>query len=275
MTAQTAAPRTRADLEGVRLQPGGIIASEVLKLVTVRSTWWSIGVSVALAFGLALLLGASFTSSDAAVLGGSSLVLSGSTIHLQFVGLVIAVLGALSIGGEYSTGMIRSTYTAVPHRVPSLIARGLVVGVAAFAVGLVTTSGSFVIVSSMLAGKGAEASLADDGVVAALLGGALYLAVVGVFSVGLGALFRSTAAAIGVAVGILFVLPVVASIAGALLRAQWIADASRLLLSDLGMRISSLGGEGSLGTTAVFIALALWVVVVWVPALALTRLRDV
>ncbi|KQQ05427.1 MULTISPECIES: ABC transporter permease [unclassified Rathayibacter] len=275
LTPAAQAPARRADLERVRLRTGGIVASEALKLITVRSTWWSIGVSVVLALALALTLGASFTADTAMMLGGPALVASGATVHLQFVGLVIAVLGALTIGGEYSTGMIRSTYTAVPRRLPSLLARGAVVAVAAFLVGVVTCVGSFLIIAPMLAAKGAEASLIADGVLQSLLGGAFYLAVIGAFAVGVAALLRSTAAAIGISVGVLFVLPIVASIAGALLQAEWIDEASRFLLSNLGLTLTSLPGEGLIsGPEAVLASLA-WVAVVWIPALIVTRLRDV
>jgi ABC-2 type transport system permease protein len=274
MTAQApAAPRT--DLGAIRLRPGGVVLSEVLKLVTVRSTWWSFAASLAIALGLAFLLGASFSADGGMGMDPSALALSGSTLHLQFVGLVIAVLGAISIGGEYSTGMIRSTYTAVPRRLPSLLARGAVVSVAAFLLGVLTTFGSFAIISPMLAAKGLESSLADDGTIQGLLGGALYLAAIGAFSVGLAALLRSTAAAIGIAVGILFVLPIVASIAGSLLQAEWITDASPFLLSNLGARLTSVGAEGEPTIIAAVVALVLWVLAAWLPALTVTRLRDV
>ncbi|MWV57643.1 hypothetical protein [Rathayibacter sp. VKM Ac-2754] len=274
MTAQAPAVR-RPDLDGVRLRAGGVIASEVLKLATVRSTWWSFGICIVLALGLALLLGASFTPDTASVLGAPTLVVSGATAHLQFVGLVVAVLGALSIGGEYSTGMIRSTYTAVPKRLPSLLARGGVVAIASFLVGVVTTVGSFLIIAAMLAPEGVDVSLFDDGVLAGLLGGAFYLAVIGAFSVGLAALVRSTAAAIGLSVGALFVLPIVASLAGALLEARWIDDASPYLLSNLGLTLSSLPGQGLIEAPAAALASVAWVLAVWMPALLVTRLRDV
>lgn len=268
----------RPALDGVRLRTGGIVASEVLKLTTVRSTWWSIGVSVVLALALALVLGASFTTNDPQSVIGidpAGLLASGSTVHLQFVGLVIAVLGALSIGGEYSTGMIRSTYTAVPRRLPSLLARGAVVALASFAVGLVTCFGSYVIIAPMLEPKGIEASLVDDGILVSLIGGAFYLAVVGAFAVGLAAMLRSTAAAIGIAVGVLFVLPIITSITGSLLRAEWIDEASRYLLSNLGSTLASLPGEGALDAPVAIVTALGWVAAVWIPALLVTRLRDV
>lgn len=275
MTAQAPAPARRPEFEGVRLRSSGIIASEALKLTTVRSTWWSFGVSIVLALGLALLLGASFTPDTASVLGADTLLLSGATAHLQFVGLVVAVLGALSIGGEYSTGMIRSTYTAVPKRLSSLLARGGVVAVASFLVGVVTTVGSFLIIAAMLAPDGVEGSLLADGVLAGLLGGAFYLAVIGAFSVGLAALLRSTAAAIGISVGVLFVLPIIASIAGALLDAPWIEDASRFLLSNLGLTLTSLPADAGIDAPVAVLACVAWILAVWIPALLVTRLRDV
>jgi len=276
MTATAQRP-PRADAAPVRLRFDGVVLSELLKLVTVRSTWWSIGICVVLALALALALGAVIVPPPGS--SASGLVAGGSTLHLQFVGLVVAVLGALSLGGEYSTGMIRSTYTAVPRRVPSLAARGLVVGAACFLIGVVTCVGSFAVIAPQLAAKGASASLLEDGVLGSLLGGALSLAVIGVFSVGVAALLRSTAAAIGVSVGVLFVLPLLATIAGGLLHAQWIADVSPYLLSNLGLALSSVPSEGSgveqISTTSALLASAAWVLAAWVPALTATRVRDV
>jgi len=276
MTATAPSP-VRPAASPARLRLDGIVLSELLKLVTVRSTWWSIGVSVVLALGLALALGSAVeppTSGSA-----SGLVAGGSTLHLQFVGLIIAVLGALSLGGEYSTGMIRSTYTAVPRRVPSLVARGIVVGAASFLVGVITCVGSFALIAPPLAAKGAQVSLLEGGVLGGLLGGAFSLAVIGVFSVGIAALVRSTAAAIGLAVGVLFVLPLIATIASGLMDVQWIADVSPYLLSNLGLALASVPSEGSgveeISTTSALLASAAWVLAVWVPALTVTRVRDV
>ncbi|MCJ1686390.1 ABC transporter permease [Rathayibacter sp. VKM Ac-2927] len=272
------APRPVRDASsGVRVRLDGVVLSELLKLVTVRSTWWSIVVSVLLALALALALGAVVAPPKEGSV--SAFVAGGATLHLQFVGLVIAVLGALSLGGEYSTGMIRSTYTAVPRRVPSLLARGVVVAVASFVVGVLTCVGSFAVIGGMLAAKGTPTSLLDDGVLGSLLGGGLSLAVIGAFSVAVAALLRSTAAAIGLSVGVLFVLPLLASIAGGLLQAQWIIDVSPYLLSNLGLALSSVPSEGSgveqISTTSALLASAGWLLAVWVPALTATRVRDV
>ncbi|NRG40555.1 hypothetical protein GTU73_04145 [Rathayibacter sp. VKM Ac-2804] len=276
MTA-TAPGTARADTAPVRLRLDGVVLSELLKLVTVRSTWWSIVVSAALALALALALGA--VASPEPGVSASTLAAGGSTIQLQFVGLVIAVLGALSLGGEYSTGMIRSTYTAVPRRIPSLLARGVVVAVASFLVGVLTCVGSFAVIAPLLTAKGAQVSLLDDGVIGSLLGGAFSLAVIGAFAVGVAALLRSTAAAIGVSVGVLFVLPLLATIAGGLLQAPWIADVSPYLLSNLGLALSSVPSEGSgvesISTTSAVLACGVWLLAVWVPALLVTRVRDV
>ncbi|QHC74643.1 hypothetical protein [Rathayibacter sp. VKM Ac-2805] len=274
MSAQSTAPRTSA-LDGARLRAGGVVASEALKLATVRSTWWSLWVSVLLALGLAAILGGTLDGVES-VEGATQLAATAATVHLQLVGLVVAVLGALSIGGEYTTGMIRSTYTAVPRRLPSLLARTGTVALAAFVLGLITTGGSFALIAVQLAGKGA-APVVDGEVLGALVGGAFHLAVLGAFSVGLGALLRSSAAAIGTAVGVLFVLPIVVSLAGALLDAQWITDASRYLLSSLGTTLSRLPDESGTGVgvgTAVLASLA-WAAAALVPALLVTRVRDV
>ncbi|QHC59956.1 ABC transporter permease subunit [Rathayibacter sp. VKM Ac-2760] len=273
MTTTARASASRPSATGARLRLDGVLHSELLKLVTVRSTWWSIAISVLLALALALAIGSAATLEEGT--SAAALVAGGTTVHLQFVGLVIAVLGALSVGGEYSTGMIRSTYTAVPRRLPSLVGRGVVVAAASFVVGLVTCSGSLAIIAPLLAGKGVTVPPLTDGLLASILGGAFYLAVVGAVSVGLGALLRSTAAAIGVSVGLLFVLPIITSIAGGLIHADWIVDASRFLLSNIGVSLAELPGAGAISDIGSVLAALGWVVAVWVPALLVTRVRDV
>ncbi len=129
-----------------------------------------------------------------------------SLIGLLIGQLVIAVLGALTITSEYSTGMIRTSLTSMPRRGTVYAAKALVFGAVALVAGLVTSFASFFAGQALLAGVHASASLSQPGVLRAVIGGGLFLAVCGLLSFGLGAMFRHTAGAVATAIGLLFVL---------------------------------------------------------------------
>lgn len=258
------------------ISAAGVLRSERLKLLTVRSTWWTTGVALVLAALIAVALGVTFQRAAGAGNGGvtPSILLIGSTASLSFVALVVGVLGVLSIGGEYATQQIRSSYTAVPKRWPALAAKGVVVGVWSLVLGLVIAFGGFGLLALFLGGRGLTVSL-GGGVAGGLVGGAVYLAVVAVFGVGLGALVRSSAAGITILTVVLFVAPIVLSLVAALVRAEWAGELSRYLLSSAGGDLFASPGSAALPVWADALVLVGWIVAAWLPAVLTTLLRDV
>jgi len=113
---------------------GGILRSEWIKLRSLRSTIWCYSILVAITFGLGLLFAAALTSqADGMPLNHDAqqaFVVQVATLSISLSQLVVVVLGALVITGEYGTGMIRSTFAAVPSRVPAVVAKALVFGAA-------------------------------------------------------------------------------------------------------------------------------------------------
>ena len=284
-TITTVRTTTSAGTRGVSF--ARVLYSEWLKLVTVRSTFWTTAISIVLAAGIALLLGATYsTDGTSAATGGgpgggpalatnaSDFALSGTTVSMTFIALIVGVLGVLSIGGEYATLQIRSSYTAVPHRSPALVAKGLVVGAWSFVLGLVVAFGGFGIIAALLGGKGLEVTF-DGDTVGALLGAASYLAIVGVIAVGLGAVVRASAAGISIVTVLLFVAPAVLNLIGALLQADWATDVSKVLLSAAGGDLFAVAGSAGLDLWAVVLTLVAWIAAAWVPAVVLTTARDV
>ncbi|MEU6351181.1 ABC transporter permease [Streptomyces sp. NPDC047072] len=195
-----------------------VLRSEWGKFWSLRSSWITLGVAVF----LLVLFGAiaSYTYSPDTVAGGGppgassgdsdavSLALTGVT----FASLAIGVLGVLLSAGEYSTGMIRSTLTAVPRRLPVLWAKAAVIGPVALVLATVGAVAAFLLGAPGLDGERISLSLGDDGVLRALAGAGVYLALVAVFGVALGVLIRSSAGAIAALVGILLILPGLASL---------------------------------------------------------------
>jgi ABC-2 type transport system permease protein len=248
---------------------GGVLRSEWIKLRSLRSTTWSYAIVIAISLGMAFIMSLSMASSMSGGAGGggapaeqqTQLVLQSSVFGVYFGQLVAGVLGVLVISGEYTTGMIRSTLTAVPKRLPALAAKGVVLFVATFVVGLVANLLAFLVSSVVLAGEGVSASLADPAVFLPLLGGALYLALVAVFALGVGTMLRSSAGGIAAVLGLLLLLPTVL----AMIPAEWATDLIPYLLSTAGMNMFTSTTAGPSGD-----ALGVWfnllIVLGWVAA---------
>lgn len=193
----------------------GAVRSEITKIASVRSTYWTllamiiacVGIGALFSYGHASqVLGATTPAArHAALADARANALSGSLFGLLIGQLVIAVLGALTITAEYSTGMIRSTLTALPRRGVVYAAKATVFTVVALAAGLIVSFASFFAGQLMLSGVHASVSLSQPGVLRAVIGGGLFLAVCGLMSFGLGGMFRHTAGAITAAIGLLFV----------------------------------------------------------------------
>ncbi|MBC9713054.1 ABC transporter permease subunit [Streptomyces sp. TRM66268-LWL] len=140
----------------------------------------------------------------------AAMSLSGTQLGL----VLIAALGVLFITAEYRRGMIRTTFAASPRRGRVLVAKAVVIGVTAFAAGLVASVASFLIAQPILKANGhkpprfPELQLTDGPVLRAVLGSAVLLALIAVLALGLGALLRRTAGAVATVV-VLFVAPLV------------------------------------------------------------------
>jgi ABC-2 type transport system permease protein len=187
-----------------------VVTSEWIKLRTLRSTVFTLLGAVAATIGLGLLL--SHLRANNLINNGfhpgpgfDSTVVSLRGVYLAQ--LPVGVLGVLMITGEYGTGMIRATLSAVPKRLPVLWAKAIVFAVVVFATSLVAAFLAFEGGQALLHKAGVGASLASHGAAVAVLGAALYLTVVGLIGVGLGFMIRNTAGAVATLFGLLLVLP--------------------------------------------------------------------
>jgi ABC-2 type transport system permease protein len=191
--------------------------AEWTKLRTTAGAGWLLLATVALTVVVSALAAAATTCPARTVCSVDTTKLSLTGIDLGQA--VVAILAVLMIGGEYSTGMIRVTLSATPRRGRVLAAKavlltGLVLAAAAVAVG-----GSVLAGRLILPGRGFTAargfallSLAHGPTLRAAAGSVLYLALIGLLSLGVATAVRDSAAAIGTVLGLLYLFPIVAGV---------------------------------------------------------------
>jgi ABC-2 type transport system permease protein len=222
-----------------RVTQARIALSEWTKLRSVRSTRYSLIAAVLFTIGLAALacaVVAHHYPSMSLQEQADFHPLEVNLVGVQLAQLAIGILGILVITGEYSTGMIRASMTAVPKRLPVLWAKALVYGLVTAALMIPAVLIAFFIGQWILSRHHINAAFTDPGVARALFGAALYLTVVGLFGLGLGAIVRNTAGGIATFVAIMFVLPPLMNV----LPASWNDAASPYLPLAAGEAIMSV-----------------------------------
>ena len=203
----TIIPR-RPSANGYRITD--VTRMEWIKLRTLRSTGWITLLLAAGMLGLAVLVMshmnyAKLSAADRASFDPTEQGFAG----LALGQLLVAVLGVLAITSEFSSGMIRATLAAAPRRPLVLAAKAAVLGIAGLAVGEILALGAFLAGQAVLAGPAPRASLAQPGVLRAVLMAGAYLCLMGLIGLGIGAIIRHTAGAIATIVGVVFVLPAI------------------------------------------------------------------
>jgi ABC-2 type transport system permease protein len=236
--------------ERSRVTQARVALSEWTKFVSLRSTRWSLGIGLLLTIALPIVFGAVTASHWAHMSAGERAGRNPLDIALAGVNvaqLAIAVLGVLVITGEYSTGMIRSSLIAVPKRLPVLWAKIAVYAAVSFILTVPAVIIGFFASQSVLSRHHIlQISFGDPGVARSLLGGALYVTLVGIFALGIGAIVRNTAGGIATFAGIFFVIPPLMNI----LPLSWNNAISRYLPSEAGRQLFSLHqGAHSLSPT--------------------------
>ena len=238
--ATTTAPA--AGQPALRVTQSRVLRSEWTKFRSLRSTVWTLLTAVVLSIGIGALFSAvsasqyhTFSPADQASFNPISTSLNG----MLFAQLAIGVLGVLLISGEYSTGMIRSSLTAVPKRLPVLWAKlGVFAGVV-FSVTLVTSFVSFFLGQALLSSHHLNVAISAPGALRSVIGAALYATVAGMIGMALGGLLRNPAAGISTFVALFFVIPPLTD----LLPTSWSSHFVQYLPSNAGEVLFG-GGRG-------------------------------
>lgn len=198
----------RADLRGARYALHG----EWTKTRTAGGTIWLLLAVIAATVAVAAAVAAA-TRCPAAACGQDPAKVSLSGIDLGEA--VVTILAVLAIGGEYGTGMILATLTAVPRRITMLAAKAAILTGSLLVTATIAVLGSVLAGRLLLPGNGFTAahgyqflSLADGPYLRAAVGSVLYLVLIGLLALGIATAIRDSAVAVGVVLGLLYLFPV-------------------------------------------------------------------
>lgn len=258
---------------------GHLMLSEWTKIRSVRSTVWSLALFVVITIGFTVLFtwltavnwtnGQGAAARAAAVAADPVNFIMGAGLGLGQ--LTICVLGALLITTEYSTGVVRASLLAVPARTPMLAAKAAVFAILVLVASEIVCLSSFAVGSAILHSHLAV-SLSDPGVARAVIGSGLYLTVIGLLAMAIGALIRHTAGGISAVIGVVLVLPILSG----LLPGSWGAHINAYLPAQAGTLIGEAHQKAGdlLSPWQGFGVLCLWVAVLMTAAIILLRRRD-
>lgn len=254
---------------------GAVLASEWTKIKTVKSTYWTVLATVIVTVGLSFLLALAITANLDSMDAGERAQFDATSwgmLGINFGILILAVLGVMVITSEYSTGMIRTSLTAVPSRGKFFLGKALALAGVSFVVGQIAAFLSFFIGQSVFSGKNLSVSIGDEGVLRAVFGAGLYLMLIALFAFAVGALLRHTAGAITLVLGVLFVLPIIANF----VPDGWGGETLRKYLpTNAGTAITSVRpADGFLTLWAAFGVFVLYTAILMVAAYLLFQRRD-
>ncbi|MEU9188287.1 ABC transporter permease [Streptomyces sp. NPDC048484] len=193
---------------------------------------------------------------------------------------VVAVFAVLAVSGEYGTGMIRTTLTAVPNRITVLTAKATVLTAVLLASGTAAVLASLLAGRFILPGNGftaehgyAPLSLADGPTLRAAVGSVLYLVLIALLGLGVATAVREAATAIGIVLGLLYLFPVVTQVVN---NPEWQRHLQQIAPMTAGLAVQATAGlqELPIGPWAGLGVLAAWAATALLAGGLLLRIRD-
>ncbi|MGC0419466.1 ABC transporter permease [Embleya sp. AB8] len=250
------------------------LVSEWTKLRSLRSTHLNVLGAVLLSLAVcAMVANSTVTHWDTASAAAKATFdpVGESFNGMNYAWLIFGSLGVLAMSSEHTTGMIRTTFAAVPRRRTVLNAKIVVVGGVTLVVGMSCAFASYFLGQAVFARKHLDVGLGDHNVLRAVTGAGFSLVCVTLFGLGLGAIIRHTAGAIAVLFGLAYLLP---GITHGLIR--WSYTPSKWTLSRAGESLSTTlpqGAENPSPGMGVVVQLTYVVVTLAIASFLITR-RD-
>ncbi|WP_426508273.1 ABC transporter permease [Dactylosporangium sp. McL0621] len=174
------------------------LAAEWVKVRTLRSTAWTLALTVVAGGGLAYLTGWSLRRAEPEHFDA----LFASFYGLSLAQLALVVFAVLTVGGEYGSGTIRPTLAAVPRRGRYYLAKLAVLALCAAAVSALTVAAAWFAGQSGLASR--HTTLTADGVPRTVAGAFVYLVLIALFAAGVAQTLRGSTAALAVLLPLFF-----------------------------------------------------------------------
>jgi ABC-2 type transport system permease protein len=273
MTAavMTDRPAAYAPSAEYKLSAAGLLRSEWTKLWSLRSTWIVLLCAVVFSAGLGALIAASIPDDQA--IGGAEEALGFTMAGIALSSVFVAVLGILTVTGEYSTGSIRSTMTAAPKRLGVLFAKAAVYGAVVAVLFTAMVFITFFLTQALLGGTElGSVSLSDEGVLRALLGYGVMIVYLALLAVGIGSILRNSAGSIGFYIGVIMILPQLAT----LLPWNWVREVTPYAPGDVPNTVMLVDPSvAAVPLGASWLWMGIWLVVTYGLAGVLLRRRDV
>jgi ABC-2 type transport system permease protein len=271
-TGGSVAPRRRPFREA--LDP---LRAEWTKVRTVPETGWLVAATAVLTIAVS-------TAVVAVSRCGPGTACTADTTKLSLTGIevgqaVVAVLAVLAVTGEYSTGMIRTTFSAMPRRFAVLAAKAAVLTGLILPAAIISVAGCLLAGREILPGQGfigargyGLLSLAHGATLRAAGGSVLYLALIGLLALGVATMVRDSAAATGAVLGLLYLAPIVAAFVG---NPVWQRRIERYGPTSAGLTIQdTTGGHLPIGPWGGLAVLAIWTAAALLAGGLLLRFRD-
>lgn len=245
---------------------------EWIKFRSVRSTVWTMVIAGIVTVGFGMIFSATVSSGEAT--GPAAGLTDPIEVALGAINLtqmIVGVLGVLFVASEYSTGLIRTTIAAVGRRLTVLEAKSIVLGATTAAMAAASATLALWLGQAVYSGNDATVAMTDPDLIGVILGATTYLTGIALIGLALGVIFRSTAGAIGVLVGGVFIGPNLLR-----LLPDSITDVVlKYLPSEAGSAMMSRVSDPELlSTGAAYAVFAAWVIGLLAVAGVLLRTRD-
>jgi ABC-2 type transport system permease protein len=268
-------PARRQDAVPSRLaRARDVLACEWTKLRSLRSNRWTVAIAAAVTLAATAVVAETFAAAPGAARHPAAVdrLATSFLAYAEYTVLPVTVLSVLVFTSEYGSGLIRTTFTAVPGRRTLLAAKAAVTGAAALVLGEVLAFACFFLTQAILSGRHGGLSIAHPGALRAVLAAGFALAACALVGVGAGAVIRHTAGAIAAAVTVVYLLAVLCLA----LPAPWDIRLGRFTLPLAAYdEVTAHPPAGSLSPGLSLLVLIAWPAAALLAAAAVLTRRDV
>ncbi|ANS68006.1 ABC transporter integral membrane protein [Streptomyces lincolnensis] len=250
-----------------------VVRSEWTKIRSVASTVWTLSLAVVVTIGLGMLISALSKSEFDSMSRDDRL--SFDPTFISFAGmslgqLAMIVFGVLVVSNEYSTGMIRTSLSAVPQRGTFLAGKIGVATALSLLVGLATSFVAFFLGQAMLGEH--KAAIGDEGVLRAVIGGGLYMTLIAMFSMGVAAMLRSPMLSLGILMPFFFLISnILGNVDATKKIGQYLPDQAGSKIMQV---VTPIGDDTPYGPWGGLGIMALWVLAALIGGYVLLKRRD-